>query len=252
MVLLRYIKADLYKLRRTSVLWIHILIPFLGAIVFLAYYSFSSWNVSEKASAYFQALGIAFPLLIGLICSMVVSQEEQAGNFQQLLTGSKWRGTTLFSKLILLILGSLFSIAIALAIFGMGFQYVLKQNNFTFNCYVQVGFGLLLGNIILYIFHTFLSLRYGKGASIGGGIVGSLISAIMLTGLGDKIWKVTPWSWAVRFCDYTVLSQTNSDLYNMAQGELKKGVIIMAIATFAALVMILFWFSFWEGRKSLE
>ena len=252
MALFRSVKADLYKLRRTSVLWIHLLIPFFGAVVFLAYYSFSSWAASEKASAYFQALGIAFPLLIGLICSMVVSQEEQAGNFQQLLTESKWRGTALFSKIILLILGSLFSIAIALTVFEVGFQYVLKENNFAISCYVQVGAGLILGNIILYIFHTYLSLRYGKGASIGVGIVGSLISAIMVTGLGDKIWKVTPWSWGVRFCDYTVLSQTNSAVYNTVQGEVQKGVIIMAIATFAALVMILFWFSFWEGRKSLE
>ncbi|MFU0825890.1 lantibiotic immunity ABC transporter MutG family permease subunit [Clostridium sp.] len=252
MDLFRSVKSDLYKLRHTLILWMHILIPLLCSVIFLAYYSISSWKAKDKVSAYFEFVAVTFPLLIGLICSMVVSQEEQAGNFQELLTGSKWRWAALISKLILFILGSFFFIFIALSIFGIGFQYVLNENNFTLSCYVQVGIGLLLGNIILYILHTFLSLRYGKGASIGGGIVGSLICAIMITGLGDRIWKVIPWAWAVRFCDYSVLSEINSSLYNMVQSELKEGVIIMAIDTLVALVMILIWFSSWEGRKSLE
>lgn len=252
MVLLRSIKADLYKLRHTLILWIHILIPIIGAVAFLSYYSISGWKASTKVSAYFEALAASFPLLIGLICSMVVSQEEQTGNFQQLLTGSKWRGTALLSKLILLLLGALLSIAIALAVFGIGFGYVLKQKNLSLNCYIQVGAGLLLGNILLYIIHMYLSLKAGKGASISLGIAGSLISAIMLTGLGDRVWKIIPWGFGVRLCDYAVLRQINLAFYNMLKGEIQTGIIVITSMTIIALIGILVWFSSWEGRKSLE
>ena len=31
------------------------------------------------------------------------------------------------------------------------------------------------------------------------GIVGSLLSALLVTKLGDFIWKFLPWGWGVRF-----------------------------------------------------
>lgn len=252
MSLFRSIKADFYKLRHTPVLWIHLLIPFIGAVVFLAYYAISSWSVNTKISAYFETLAIVFPLLIGVICSMVVSQEEQAGNFQELIARTKWRGTAFFSKILVLILGALVSIVIALTVFGMGFQYVLQQQNFPISCYVKVAIGLLVGNLFLYIIHLYLSLKFGKGASIGLGIVGSVISAIMLTGLGDRIWKATPWAWGGSFCDFAVLKQINTSVYNMVQGEVTQGIIIMIIESFIALLLVLFWFCRFEGRKSCE
>ena len=46
---------------------------------------------------------------------------------------------------------------------------------------------------------------FGKGASIGIGIIGSLISALMLTGLGDGIWQVIPWAYSMRLSSYFIL-----------------------------------------------
>ncbi|MFD3157894.1 lantibiotic immunity ABC transporter MutG family permease subunit [Haloimpatiens sp. FM7330] len=252
MDLIRSIKADFCKLRHTSVLWIHILIPLIGAGVFLGYYSFSPWSAISKIKGYFEVLALVFPLLIGVICSMVISQEEQAGNFQEILTGTTWRGTTFLSKLILLIFGAIFSISIALIVFVVGFHYILDQGNFSISIYVHEAFALLLGNIFLYILHIYLSLRFGKGASIGLGIVGVTISALMLTGLGDEIWKITPWAWGCRLSDYAILNQIDPSIYNMLQGEIHQGIINAIVATIIALILSLFWFSRWEGRKSYE
>ena len=41
-------------------------------------------------------------------------------------------------------------------------------------------------------------MSFGKGASMGLGIAGSLIAALMITGLGDATWKYIPWAWGVR------------------------------------------------------
>ena len=251
MNLIRCIKADLYKLKHTSIVWIHLIIPILGAMAFLLYYSNSSWEAISKFSGYFEAIAIAFPLIIGLVSSMVIEQEEQ-GDFKELITSTTWRGTALISKLILLIIGGTVSIIIALAIFAVGFQCVLKQGTLPIKCYVQVGASLLLGNIFLYIIHTYLSLQLGKGASIGLGIIGSLISTIMITGLGDRVWRFIPWSWGVRLCDYRILKEIDISTYSLCAGEIKLGLINIISSTIAVIAIILFWFASWEGRKVVE
>lgn len=250
--LLRCMKSDFYKLRHTWTLWMHLLAPFMGAAVFLAYYAVSGWSASTKVSCYFEAVAIAFPLTVGLICSMVVSQEEQAGNFQELTARTKWKGTAFLSKLLMLVLGALFSIVVAFAVFGMGLQHVLHQQNLPVTCYVQAGAGLFAASVLLYAVHLHLSLKFGKGASIGLGIVGSLISAIMITGLGDATWKAMPWGWGVRFCDYAVLFQKDPAACKMFQGEIHQGIMFMTLEGCIGIMAALIWFCRFEGRKSCE
>ena len=193
--LLRCIKSDFYKLRHTSIPWIHLLIPLAGAFMFLAYYRLSSWDTVKKISGYLEVLAIAFPLLIGIISGIVIEQEEQAGNFQTLLCSTKSKCTTYLSKLIILLLLGSFSITLAVGVFALGFHVL------PYLFYLKAGVALIIGNIFLYILHVFISLQFGKGASAGLGVAGSLISALMLTGLGDYIWYFVPWAWSVRFCN---------------------------------------------------
>ena len=76
-------------------LWIHALIPLTAAILFIAYYSMSSWKAEAKISGYFEVIGVAFPLIIGLITGKAAEQEGQAGSFQTMLCGVKSRGHSL-------------------------------------------------------------------------------------------------------------------------------------------------------------
>lgn len=92
--LLRCIKSDFYRLRHTSILWIHLLIPLAGALIFLLYYHMTSKSSIMDIGGYLEVIGIVFPLLIGLISGMVIEQEEQTGNFQVLLATSKLKNTT--------------------------------------------------------------------------------------------------------------------------------------------------------------
>lgn len=247
--LLRCIKSDFYKLRHTSILWIHLLLPLAGAFIFLAYYSISSWDLTKKISTYLEALAIIFPLLIGLISGIVIEQEQQAGNFQTLISSTKLKCITYLSKLILLLLLGSFSISLAVGIFALGFQTVPRL------FYLKAAGVLVIGDIFLYILHVFISLQFGKGSSTGLGIVGSLISSLMLTGLGDNMWHWTPWAWGGRFCDYIVLEftyhSTNSYVVQVAF-DMQKGLFIMLFAICISFFLSLIWFMQWEGRKSYD
>ncbi|MBU3092182.1 lantibiotic immunity ABC transporter MutG family permease subunit [Clostridium sp. CF011] len=244
--LLRCIKSDFYKLRHTSIPWIHLLIPLAGAIMFLAYYRLSSFDAVKKISGYLETLAIAFPLLIGIISGIVIEQEEQAGNFQTLLCSTKSKCTTYLSKLIVLLLLGSFSIILAVGTFALGFQTM--PNIF----YLKAAGALVIGNMFLYILHVFISLQFGKGASTGLGVFESLVSALMLTGLGDRVWHFIPCAWSVRFCDNLVVEWAKYSTSAFAVVDTKQGVFIMLFTVCIASVASLFWFKRWEGRKSYE
>ncbi len=112
LMLWRNIKADFIKLKRTSIIYIHILIPIIGAPpLFLLYYSVSSWGGTDtKLAAYYQTMAIIFPLLIGIITGIIAEQEEQAGGFQNMFIIFKRKATSYCSKLLVLLLLSIFQL----------------------------------------------------------------------------------------------------------------------------------------------
>ena len=83
------LKADIIKLKSTQMLWIHLYIPILGLIAFLSYYSYAPYSSYSKVSAYLEVLCMVFPILIGIITSMVSDQEYMAGGFQNILKSSE-------------------------------------------------------------------------------------------------------------------------------------------------------------------
>ena len=60
----RCLRADFYKMKRSPVAIAHIIIPIVVSTVFLGYYAISGWNETDKISAFYEALGFGFPVLI--------------------------------------------------------------------------------------------------------------------------------------------------------------------------------------------
>lgn len=254
--LFRALRADFQKLKHTQIFWIHIVIPIIGAFFFLVCYNlFNKVETIEKHVLYFELLGMMFPLLIGIICGMVVSQEEQAGQFQVLLGSTKSRSISCLSKLLTLILMGMFSLFLALGIVLFGLKLFLHVSNIPYLLYFQVFGWLIFSNIFIYILSFFVSLKFGKGASIFLGIAGMLIAALMLTGLGDRCWMYFPWAWGVRFCDYATLYFMPAVMHKEIPYllySIRKASCITGAYTLGILILQLLWFEFWEGRKCDE
>lgn len=243
--LIRCIRSDFQKFRHTSMLWIHILIPLAAAALFIAYYSVSSWKTEAKISGYLEVIGISFPLMIGLISSKAIEQEVQAGSFQTMLCGIKSRTAVYSSKLIVMLTLGILSVAIAIGVFAVGFKTAPEIMYFKAACL------LIAGSVFLYIMHLFVSLQYGRGASIGLGIAESLISALALTGLGDGRWYYIPCTWSARLCDSLVYIWLNP-AKTIGYEEIQKCLIIAVPATIVAFILSLFWFRNWESRRFYE
>lgn len=249
MVFIRLLRAELLKTKRTPFLLIHLLVPIIISSLFLAYYSYSPWIFDWKVSAYFQTLSCGFPIIIGLVCAMVSEQEAIAGHFQEMLTASRVKIITFISKLLLLLLYSFGAIVLSIGIFSIGFVELLHEDTLGFQFYFMAGCILFASYICLYIFHLFISIHFGKGASIGLGIVEALLVALLLTGLGDGIWSYIPYGWGGHFVELWTLKASGANVSLMEAG-LQAGIIACGCGTLLVFMLSCLWFWKWEGRKS--
>lgn len=257
-MLVRLIKADFYKIRHTAMVWVHIIVPIFISLVFVAYYAYSSGRIgsASKFNLYTQVLSIGFPMIIGIVCAMTADYESDAGNFQALLM-SKNKLLSFVSKVCMLLIMAFFSLTVAIGVFALGLELLTHENIFSFYIYVKVILILLLSQVFLYILHLLLSFRYGSGASIGLGITESLVSALMLTGLGDVIGKWLPCSFGARIIQSYIMLNSNINDVNVMlnkfnglyMNEFKIGIYICVAETIVLFLLSLIWYNYFEGRS---
>ena len=133
-MLRKNLHADLLKMKGLPIVLAHILIPVIISGLFLVYYSFSVWSENTKIIAFYQAVGAGFPVLIGIFTASIMEQEQNAGVCQNLLTLRK-KTVAFLSKVILLLVFSLFSVLLTAVTFGFGFYKILVfQINVTTFC----------------------------------------------------------------------------------------------------------------------
>lgn len=244
LILKNYLKSDFYKFYHSNIIKIHLIIPIITIITFLAYYTISPWSELQKIISYIQIISMSFPLIISVIVNMVYEQEQESG-FQYFLGIADKRYNAHISKLILIFILSLISTIIT--ILGFGIIFYLMGNNLLGICfYLKQSLVMFASNIIIYMIQYLIVFYFGKGASIGLGIIGSLISALMITGLGDSIWILVPWSYSIRLCSYTLLDISN---IIFVKQQILQSIIIMIIYTCISLALLLSFSKRWEGRK---
>jgi ABC-2 type transport system permease protein len=234
-------------MKRTPIPWLHVFAPLIGALTFLWYYSAAgNDNSLGKIIGFMEVLCMAFPLLIGILCGLVAAQEEQAGNYQVILAEARSRAAAYMSKLLLLLTLSALSVTFAVAMFSIDLHDVPLW------LYVQIALAAWGGNVFLYILHLFAGFRFGRGASIGLGVFGTLISPLMMTGLGDGIWHWFPWAWSVRLCGNIVFRLQTPSQTAWVAADMQYGITVCIVLTLLSLAASLVWFQYWEGSKSIE
>lgn len=246
--LFRLVIGDFRKIQRSAIVWIHVIVPILITAAFLSYYSFSNVNSVSKIEGFMQVLSIGFPLIIGIVCAMVVEQEAFAGNFQELLM-SKHKLLNFVSKVCMLILMALGSLITAVGGLALGLEFLLHKNPFSAAFYGKIILLLLLCEVFLYLLHLLCSFKFGSGASIGIGIAEGLVSALMLTGLGDGLWQLIPCSWGGRICNYYIQLNTYKENIQIYRQEFQSQIDIFIITTILLFLASLFWFNNFEGRR---
>jgi ABC-2 type transport system permease protein len=245
----RLLRADFMKMRHSTFYKFHVVIPVMLVIVLILYYANVAYSSIGKVQIYVETIAVAFPFVGAIMVSIAIELDAQAGNFKELLSCEYGKSITFMSKISSLLIGGAVAVTIAVAGFYIGFTYLLRQNCFGVSFYIMILLIFVVGQIIEYIFHSILCLWYGQGITIAVGIVETLITALMLTGLGDGRWILFPCSWSARLCDYCMVYylKEESFLQNMHQ---ELGVIVLF--TIFSLIIALGLFKRFEGRKEKD
>lgn len=247
-MLFRWLQREQFLFWHSPLPLFHLLVPVLGIAVFAAYYTVSPWSEPQKVSAYLQAVAMLFPLFISAATAMGSEREAQAGGFQQMLhvSGSKF-SPHLAKLLVFLLYGFLSSMA---AVLGFGLVFRCMGNvGFSAAFYAQAACLLFLGNCVLYFLQYLAAFAFGKGMGLGLGIAGSLVSALLLTGLGDGTWPYLPWGTGMRLSVLWV-ARGGSDFF--ARLDVQTAFCIMIAQSLLLLAATLVWSVRWEGRKCEE
>lgn len=247
-----HIKAELYKVSHSGLIWIHICVPLFAMGVFLAYYRFNAWSELAKVVGYLQVLSIAYPFMIALVTTILSELETRAGNCQLVLTVPCDRSIVHLVKLAVLLMCGLLSSLLAVLGFGAVFR-AMGNSGFSLAFYAGAAVLLFGGNITWYGISYLASFQFSnaKGAGIGIGIVGSLVAALMQTGLGDAVWYYVPCGISVRWCSMYAMSQSG-DSYRMYCTEAVKSGIFMVVSGALLLILLICWGKTWETKAAGE
>ncbi|MFN2746484.1 lantibiotic immunity ABC transporter MutG family permease subunit [Bacillus sp. z60-18] len=251
----RCLLADIRKKKRTSFIWMHVTIPFICAGFFLLYFCHREHQPYQLYRAYIEAIAVALPLLIGIVCGMTASLEEQAGKFQVLLGRTSPKFVAYVSKMTLLLFMNICAIYLAIGLYLLGLRFLFHVPNLPYFLFLEGGAWLVAGSVALYFIYFLISCTIGMGASVLLGGAGLLLTALMNTGLGDAIWKYNPWAWGIRLAEYKGIeqfSQVEASFITLLHQEINSGALIMAFAIIALFIVSIIWFSRWEGKKAYE
>ena len=239
-------QVEWLKSRHTPLLLVHILFPVIGAGIFAGYFHISGWDNITNVTTFLEVLAIIFPFVIGIVVGMIVELEDGAGHFQLILGTFHSRIAVYIGKLLYLIVLAVFATILCVFLFDVLYPVM------PFSFYIKPLIILILAGIPIYLISIFVGFSLGKSVAMGLGIVGSLLSALLVTGLGDFIWKFLPWGWGVRFMDYCVLQCVNERQFYSTFHEFQLGFIFMLIFTVVLFIISLMWFQRWEGGKENE
>lgn len=243
-----FLYADFQKTKGLPIRKAHLFIPIGIAAIFLAYYSFSGWDSLTKVSAYFQVLGIGLPCLVGLFCAALAEQEAEAGGFFGLLSLPK-KTAAFGSKLLLLYLAGGCSLFLASLLFGIVYTLLYGKTALPVTFYFTAPLLLWGSSLFLYLMHFFLAIRFSGGLSAGLGITESLLCALMLTGLGDRIWPFLPPAWGARLVSHYLLWSASSAVLPDA---CRTATAVCILTTLAAFIVCFIFVRHFEGRKGRE
>ena len=135
-----------------------------------------------------------------------------------------------------------------ITLFGIGFGRIASSDIEIMKGCIFAALLLWGSSVPLYLWQLILAFQFGKGVSIGAGIISGLISALMLTGLGDYVWKYVFVCWTGRV-PYTYLQ---SVLGETSVGEWLSFIPGCLIFTGISMVYYFWWVNHWEGNRISE
>ena len=206
-------------------------------------------NDINKIAVFFQLFAIAYPFVISIVCEIIAGQENRAGHYQNILV-LRSKTKAILSKFLLLIAAGLLAVLLSIFLFALllpatGIKLLLPTSSLVLSALT-----LWSSNILLYALSIILAFRFGRTVCIGMGAIGSLLAALLQTGLGTGLWFVLPYGFGIRLSDFAL--QFALQDFPAVSAELKFGISMCTGMTVLFIVILFVWFLRYEGKCTNE
>lgn len=246
LMLLRLMRADWLKTRRTPLRLAILAAPAMYALLILLYFAnrrVTPEQPRDMLGAFSEGWTAMVPLIVGLLAGLLALQEERAGNFAALLGSTAPRPVVYAARLLQLVLIHTGSVLCAVTLLLLGMKSWPGIPAPDMGMLYASALLASAGALPLIALHLWLGLAAGWGASVGAGGAGLLIGAIVgATGVGDGIWPYVAWAWPVRLSMVPLASDVPADV-------LTRGLALSLIAFVVLAAGGMAWFNRWEGRR---
>lgn len=192
-------------------------------------------------------LATSLPLVISVVCAQAVSPEE-GNHFLVFLGLAVKRRNAFLAKWWMVFLSGLGAMTLAVGGFMAGYCLLLKRMPFDMAFCLAVIFIMWNGSFGLYVIHMILNLWKPRSLSICAGAAESVVSALMLTGLGDGLWQFLPCAYAGRWEGHFFRYYLEGKLpleESVLKASFGVNAVILAGITGAAMTG----FYYYEGRR---
>lgn len=252
---MRHLRSEFYQMIHSKLWIIHVVVPMIGILLFAAYHVYVPQNAMNTLVGFFEAVAMAFPFLIAMVISMNEKEEQKAGRFQRMLFVPYSTVRSHITKWIALEIMGLG--ATLLVVMGFGIMFRLSgQSILNLKDYFEMAVLIWASMIGLYLMTYIVSFQWGKGFSLLLGIVGSLLAALMETGLGEGLWQFIPSAWGIRLVGELLTFMINPSLADETKHFLMNDIglgikLMMGMTSIFALIFVI-WSKNWKGGTIQE
>ena len=264
--MIKLILSEWLKTKRIALRWIIFLLPFLmsGCIIgYIVLHGRGDHFEADNFKTFFEVWAIfIMPIVISIFTGQIVYEEELAGSFNGFLSERFRRYRLYLGKFFIVSILSAITLILGTVIFCTGMAIFFPGTVHTEIFFIAGVLLLLLGVLPLIAIHLWISFLYGIGSSIGMGIIGLLMAA-MIGGseLGNNIWQFIPWALPIRlvkavgpYLEFSADMVKPPQLISSgwATTQILSGMISVIIYLIIILICSIVWFGSWEGRKHYE
>lgn len=248
------LRGNLYKAAHGRLLLVHVLVPLIGILMFGGYFFISPLGEMDKIFVFVQAVAMAYPLMTAIVVSMLYEMDLKAGGFANMLIVPYSKVTVHMGNLFALLLLGLGACLLTFLGFGLVF-WGLKYTGFGIKDYLLFAFMMIGANLAAYVIQYMVCFLFGKGVSLGVGIVGTLLSPLLYLGLGAQIWKFVPSSYGMRLFTYHFFlfrKIRSDDITGYSLENFQTGMYFVIGITLAVIAIFVVWSRFWQNTRTAE
>jgi len=236
-----------YKLNYYFVIILHILVPLVISLLLAGYFSFQNYTAKDMRKAYMEVITMVYPILVAFDVFILFQIDKKEKEFQGILSNEANRRSLHICNVLALLLYSFIGVVIGFLSFEFGISIYLKVPA-SLQWMLRIAVVLFFANAPLYLLQYMICYGFGSGYELILGMIGTILNPMMTYSVGDKLWKLIPWSYGTRIslCYHKWLNDRS--LFSTVQQSFEEDMLLVfGVCCFLILGFCL-WGNRWEGQ----